>query len=127
MLQDMAEQKFYDVVKVFVKEIFTFAVIFCISLPLIALFDMSGYVFAVVGNILSYLAVVVAIFSAVCVFDSVRKIRRQVGIYKGDLRRIQEKMTYSDIYMDIPDEDMYKFDKITYVVKASVKRMKKST
>lgn len=81
---------------------------------------MVKYVTAMIG-------VYIVILSILFFIKSLKTFRKNVEYYKVDLRRIQEKLTYSDIYMEIPREDFEEFDNIFNLICISLKRLKKST
>ncbi len=131
VLQGMAEEKFLNVVTGHVKRL-----IACVCLIFVSSFMVSSFYIptttglimfaATINNFVAYFGAILLVISVISVFDIIKKIRRQNIVYKGDLRRIQEKLTYSEIYMDIPKEDEKKFDSLKTVISVSLAAIKKN-
>lgn len=129
-LKDIAQDKLFNVSVRWSKLIIegAAAMLICLILSCVYLAIDDG--FAITKAIL-YISVVInvyiAIFGACMILKGVKKLKTAVYDYQGDLRRIQEKLTWSDIYMEIPQEDLDEFKSIYKLIKFSVERMKKST
>lgn len=130
VLQGMAEEKYLNVVTGHVKRL-----IACVCLIPVAAYMMSCLylrapvelmVLSAFNNFIAYFGALLMLIIVASIFDIIRKIKIQNVIYKGDLRRIQEKLTYSEIYMDIPKEDEKKFDSLKTVISVSLAAIKKN-
>lgn len=82
------------------------------------------HVFVCIGMVLCAYFTLLGIIT---VRKGVKNLNISIETYYGDLRRVQEKLTYSEIYMEIPKEDLEEFDSIFKLISISLKRMKKST
>lgn len=63
-----------------------------------------------------------AIFCLLVIIKSIKSLKKHIVVYQGDLRRIQEKLTYSEIYMKIPQEDIEEYSNPIKLIIAVVKR-----
>lgn len=135
VLQGMAEEKYLNVVTGHVKRLLASVCLIFVSAFIASSFYIpttTGLIMfaSTINNFVAYFGAILLLISIISVFDIIKKIKRQNIIYKGDLRRIQEKLTYSEIYMDIPKEDEKKFDSLKAVVSislAAIKKNKKNT
>ncbi len=133
-LQGMAQEKYLNVVTGHIKRLLG-----CVCLIPVAAFFISCFyltkstalmVAGAFNNFIAYFGVLLLIFLILSILDILRKIKKQNVIYKGDLRRVQEKLTYSEIYINIPKEDEEKFNGlkgIIYVSSELIKKNKKNT
>lgn len=129
-LKDAAQDKLFKVSVRWSKLIIegAAAMLICLILSFVYLASIDGFP---VTTAILYIAVVIniyiALFGAIMILKGVKKLKTAIDDYEGDLRRIQEKLTWSEIYMEIPQEDLDEFKNVYKLIKFSVKRMKKST
>ena len=127
-LKDIAQEKLFIIADRWTKNLkealvlvavsFAFMImppIFCQGFPIA---DALLYVTAVVGFY-------IFIFAILMIRKTIVNLKKAIETYEFDLRRIQEKLTYSDIYIEIPESDKTEFDSIDKLIRISLKRLRK--
>lgn len=130
-LKEEAQNKLFNSSERAAKQLLEGIVLFVVGMILASLFIFTDPVdlpqTVMVKYVTAMIGVYVVILAILIFIKSFKTFIKNVEYYKGDLRRIQEKLTYSDIYMDIPQEDFNEFDNIFNLIFISLKRLKKST
>ena len=130
-LKEDAQNKMFISSERAAKQLLEGIVLFFVGMILASLFVFTDPVdlpqTVMVKYVTAMIGVYIVIISILFFIKSLKTFRKNVEYYKGDLRRIQEKLTYSDIYMEIPREDFEEFDNIFNLICISLKRLKKST
>ena len=103
------------------------ALVVCfIFFALLSMLGPSGGPLGAVNNIFMWISIVLMFCSVIGMLTCFKRIKTYVYYYKADLRRIREKLTYSDIYMDIPAEDINKYNNFFRLIKRSLQNRKKT-
>lgn len=128
-LKDMAQEKLFSVSDRWSKLILEgiAVIIFGLLQIYVSISILDG--FRLTTAILYMSAVVgfyIDIFGVMMVFRGGKKLKSAINDYYGDLRKIQEKLTWSDIYMDIPEADLEEFDSAYKLFSFSVKSILKN-
>lgn len=128
VLLQFAEDKLITAVSRFVRYILLVSAILAVGILMMSVFNLSDHnPIAVFGNLFAYFGFIFVLFASISIIDSFRKINRQIFYYKGDLRRIQEKLSNCGIFMDVPDEDYNKYNNVFKLFSLCVKKMQKKT
>lgn len=121
-----------------ISELILLVVSACVILPLVFV-DLERFRLAIVhGDISSYLStlcsvvlasvgVIGLILSCVSLFSTFRKLKRHVITYKGNLRRMKDKLETNGIYTGITPEEEGRFDNVFTQISESVKNREKNT
>jgi len=123
------EKKLYKSVNRDIKIFIEFSVVLVIGILIASAFTTTNE-FAITmafRNVFAMIGIYIIIICVLILLNCVRHILRYKKIYVADFRRIQEKLSYDNIYMKIPDEDIHKYDNLLKLVKDSWKNREKNT
>ena len=129
-LYAQAEEKLFKSVRRSVRffgELFIILIVCVAVFFLLLLYGIPQGPLGSVRNIIMWLLILVMLVCIIGMLSSLRAVIRCNYYYKGDLRRIQEKLTYSDIYMDIPASDEEKYNNPFKLIAAALKNKQKNT
>lgn len=130
MLKQEAETKLFKSSEIWTKQLKNAVILIaaCFIGIVVLHFLDDGFaftkLFVYVGIVLLTYAIVFGIFM---IRRSVKKIDVNIEAYKADLRRIEEKLLFSEDVTRVTDEEYHEFDSTFKVIKISLQRMKKST
>lgn len=119
-----AQKKLYKSTRRSIRFFAELTVILAVSLIVFFLLLLYGIPIGPIGsvrNIILWLLILVMLFCVLGQLSSIKKLGTYVYYYKGDLRRIQEKLTYSNIYVSVPKEDENKYNNKIKLIKDSLK------
>ena len=89
--------------------------------------DISIYIGTLCSVVLASVGAIGLILSCVSMFRTFRKLKRHVITYKGNLRRMQDKLETNGIYTGITPEEEGRFDNVFTQISESVKNREKNT
>ncbi len=126
-LKEIAKEKLFTISDRWTKNLKEALFVLLFAVCLIVMYPIFSQGFPVADAflaIVSIIGVYFLVFSGLMIRKTVVNLKRAIEAYEFDLRRIQEKLTYSDIYIEIPEEDKYEFNSIFKLIKLSLKRIK---
>lgn len=89
--------------------------------------DISSYLGTICAVFLTSVGVIGLILSCVALLRTFRKLKNHVVTYKGNLRRMQDKLANSGVFTKIKPEEEGRFDSVFTQISESLKNRKKNT
>ncbi len=127
-LKEIARDKLLTVTNRWIKNLKEALVLIAVAVVLVLMYPVFNQGFPVADAFLAITSIVgiyLLIFSGLMIRKTVVNLKRAVETYNFDLRRIQEKLTYSDLYIEIPEDDINEFNSVFKLIKFSLEQKDK--
>lgn len=89
--------------------------------------DISSYLTTLVAVFVTVIGAFAVILAVITIFRTFKKLRSHVITYKGNLRRMQDKLMSNNIFTEISPEVESKYDNVFTQISESLKNREKNT
>ena len=88
--------------------------------------DITAYLGGIGATLLAVIGLFIFIIAVIGLFKCLKRIKVLISVYKVDLKKAKETLENYNIFMDIPTEDINKYNNVFRLTANSLKNRKKT-